>query len=129
MEEAARVAGRKKSRYEGLLGLRLPGPPQVYTERYAAYYPSGLYDSYVAAEAEDLAVASYRDRYTIRGLRKPRTFYYNPLDADGFDEVLDPVVLEPVVQFTLYLKLRYDAGPAAGDPDRPEGPGSDEPPG
>ncbi len=40
--------------------------------------------------------------------RKSRTFYYNPLSADGFDRVIDPVVLEPVVQFTLYLKLRYE---------------------
>jgi len=30
------------------------------------------------------------------------------LNANGFDTVLNPVVVEPVVQFTLHLKLRYD---------------------
>ena len=40
--------------------------------------------------------------------RKGRTFYYNGLDADGFDDVIDPVVIEPVVQFTLYLKIKYE---------------------
>ena len=45
---------------------------------------------------------------TVQSLRKSRTFYFNPLTADGFDRVIDPVILEPVVQFTLYLKLKYE---------------------
>jgi hypothetical protein len=44
----------------------------------------------------------------VQSLRKSRTFYYNPLTADGFDRVIEPVVLEPAVQFTLYLKLKYE---------------------
>ena len=49
-----------------------------------------------------------RSRTTVQSLRKSRTFYYNPLTADGFDRVIEPVILEPVVQFTLYLKLKYE---------------------
>ena len=37
-----------------------------------------------------------------------RTFYFNPLNADGFDRVIAPVVVEPAVQFTLYLRLKYE---------------------
>jgi hypothetical protein len=33
---------------------------------------------------------------------------FNGLDADGFDSVLNPVITEPVVQFTLYLKVKYE---------------------
>ena len=40
--------------------------------------------------------------------RKARTFYFNALDGNGFDKVINPVVLEPVVQFTLYLKVKYE---------------------
>ena len=46
--------------------------------------------------------------YVIQHLRKGRTFFFNTLTADGFDTVLNPVVIEPVVQFTLYLKVKYD---------------------
>ncbi|HEX8115758.1 MAG TPA: hypothetical protein VF521_00675, partial [Pyrinomonadaceae bacterium] len=42
---------------------------------------------------------------------KSRTFYFNALTADSFDLVIEPVVLEPVVQFTYYLKVKYDLEP------------------
>ncbi|CAN5768289.1 hypothetical protein BH23PLA1_BH23PLA1_29450 [soil metagenome] len=52
--------------------------------------------------------APLRQRYTIQNARKSRTFFFNALDADGFDDVIDPVIVEPVVQFTLYLKVKYE---------------------
>jgi len=33
------------------------------------------------------------------------------LNADGFDHVTNPIVIEPVVQFTLYLKVKYEIEP------------------
>lgn len=52
-----------------------------------------------------------RQRYAVQQARKSRTFYYNGLDADGFDEVINPVITEPTVQFTLYLKVKYEVEP------------------
>ena len=37
---------------------------------------------------------------------KARRYFYNGMSADGFDSVINPIVTEPVVQFTLYLKLK-----------------------
>ena len=28
-------------------------------------------------------------------------------DGDGFDKVINPALVEPAVQFTLYLKVKY----------------------
>ena len=56
----------------------------------------------------------FRGRYTVHRARKGRTFFFNALTADGFDAVVNPVVLEPVVQFTLYLKLKYEIEGAKG---------------
>jgi uncharacterized protein YggE len=108
MEEAARVIKLKSSRYEKLLGIKLLPPAQIYAERHATHYPTQQYDSYVAQETEHVDVPFRRDRFTIQGARKSRTFFYNGLDGDGFDDVIDPVIVEPVVQFTLYLKLKYE---------------------
>ena len=47
-------------------------------------------------------------RVTVRGARKSQTFFFNGLDANGFDTVLNPVITEPVVQCTLYLKVKYE---------------------
>ena len=107
-EAAAAVVKAKATRHERLLGIKLRAVPQVYAERSSAYFPSEMYDSYTAGESEAVSGGPDRSRTTVQSLRKSRTFYYNPLNADGFDRVIDPVVLEPVVQFTLYLKLRYE---------------------
>jgi uncharacterized protein YggE len=110
MEEAARVIKQKAARYEKLLSLQLQPPAQVYAERYSTYFPTEMYDSYTAFEAEDISPDYYRDRerYIVQKARKSRTFFFNPLNADGFDVVVNPVVIEPVVQFTLYLKVKYE---------------------
>ena len=108
VEEASKVIKDKTARYEKLLGIKLQPPAQIYAEKFAAYYPTSMYDSYTAAESEEIDGGGEKGhRTTVRTVRKTQTFVYNPLDADGFDRVLDPVVIEPVVQFTIYLKVKY----------------------
>jgi len=109
MEEATKVIGRKASRYEQMLGVKLQPPVQIIAEKPSIYFPTEMYDSYTAQESQSISNAYERDRskYAIQGARKSRTFFFNPLNGDGFDHVINPVVLEPVVQFTLYLKVRY----------------------
>ncbi|MGB8509940.1 MAG: SIMPL domain-containing protein [Pyrinomonadaceae bacterium] len=108
MEEAAKVIKAKAARYERLLGVKLLPPAQVYAERPGIYFPTELYDSYTAYESEGIGNRYDRDKYTIQNARKSRTFFFNALNADGFDYVANPVVIEPVVQFTLYLKVKYE---------------------
>ncbi len=109
MEEAAKVIKQKASRYEQLLGVKLQPPVQVIAERPSIYFPTEMYDSYTAQESQSISNTYERDRarYAIQGARKSRTFFFNPLNGDGFDRVINPIVVEPVVQFTLYLKVKY----------------------
>jgi hypothetical protein len=108
MDEAARVIKQKAARYEKLLDIKLVPPAQIYAEKPSIYYPTEMYDSYTAYESEEVSSDYYREKYTIQHARKSRTFFFNPLNADGFDTVINPVVIEPVVQFTLYLKVKYE---------------------
>jgi len=108
MQEASRIIKQKTARYEALLGIKVQGQGQVYAEKPSIYFPTSLYDSYVAQESEGIQNSYTRDRYTVQTARKSATMFFNGLDADGFDYVINPVLLEPVVQFTLYLKVRYD---------------------
>lgn len=108
MEEAAKVIQQKVARYDRLLGIKLLPPAQIYAEIPAVYYPTGMYDSYTAAESESVQSNSLRQKYTVQLARKGRTFVFNGLDGDGFDQVINPVVIEPVVQFTLHLKVKYE---------------------
>ena len=107
-EEAARIIKQKVARNERLLSIKLLPPAQIYAEKPSVYFPTELYDSYTAYESEEIGVDYYRDKYTVQRARKSRTFFFNALSADGFDTVINPVVIEPVVQFTLYLKVKYE---------------------
>ena len=108
MEEAAKVIQQKVARYDRLLGIKLQPPAQVFAEIPAVYYPAEMYDSYTAAETEAVQGALNRQKYTVQLARKGRTFVFNGLDGDGFDQVINPVIIEPVVQFTLHLKVKYE---------------------
>ena len=112
MAEAAGVVRRKAARYEKLFNVKLAGAPQVYAERPGIHYPTELYDSYTAYEAEGVDYNYDRNRHTVQRARKSRTFFFNPLTADGFDQVINPAPIEPVVQFTLYLKVKYELEPS-----------------
>jgi uncharacterized protein YggE len=107
-QEAARVLKQKTSRYQKLLGITLLPPMQIYAEKFAIHYPTELYDNYTGAESEAMSNAVNRQNYTTQLARKNRTFYFNGLSADGFDDVITPVYNEPVVQCTLYLKVKYE---------------------
>jgi uncharacterized protein YggE len=107
MAEASGVIKQKIARDERLLGVKVGAPVVVYVERPAIYYPTAMYDSYTAAESESLTRPPNLQKYVIQGARKGKTFFFNGLDGNGFDKVINPVTVEPVVQFTLYLKMRY----------------------
>jgi uncharacterized protein YggE len=111
MDEASREVKAKAADYSRLFGVVYRQPPQVYFAKNSSYYPTEMYDNYTAFEAEDVATGYDRQKYVVQNARKNRTFYFNPLNAKEFDRVVNPVVIEPVVQFTLYLKVLYNTGP------------------
>lgn len=103
-EEAVRIIKRKEASYTNSFGIRLT-PTNLANEKYDAFYPSELYASYQAFEAG--ATSGDYNRVVVRQ-RKTRTFFYQPLDASNFDSVISQMGIEPMVQFTLYLRLQYD---------------------
>lgn len=99
----------KANVYQNLLGVKLSAPTQVLVDKPSVYFPVEQYDSYTAAEAENLTLPYDRSRVTVLNARRSRTTYFNPLNGSGFDLVINPVSIEPVVQFTTYIKVKYEA--------------------
>jgi uncharacterized protein YggE len=108
LEEATKIIRQKAAAYEKLIGGKLLSPAQVLASKPSIYFPTEMYDTYTAYESEEISDNSDNQKYAIQNARKSKTFYFNALDADGFDQVINPVVIEPMVQFTLYLKVRYE---------------------
>lgn len=103
-DEAVRVVKQKEATYGNSFGIKL-SPVALANEKYDAFYPGELYASYQAFESGS-TYGDYNNRVIQQ--RKTRTFYYEPLDQSDFDSVINPLGIEPVVQFTLYLRMQYD---------------------
>ncbi len=106
-EESARIIKEKAGRYDKLLGLKFRSQIQITQEIYNTIFPAKSYDSYVAFESGNVSESAFSDRNRVNDARKDETFFFNTQDAGNFDYIINPIVTEPVVQFSLYLQIRY----------------------
>lgn len=100
------IIKRKAALYEGALGVQMPSPMQIVVDKPSVYYPIEQYDSYKAAEEDSISVPG---GYVVQRARKSSSTFFNPLSGAEFDAVINPIIIEPVVQFTTYIKVRYAA--------------------
>jgi uncharacterized protein YggE len=105
-DEAVKVVKQKEASYGNSFGTRLAAT-NLANEKYDAFYPAELYANYQAYESGN-TYGDYNNRVIQQ--RKTRTFYYDPLDESDYDSVINQMGIEPMVQFTLYLKMQYDLG-------------------
>ncbi len=101
------IIRQKAARYSTELGVKLGQPVQIVADIPSVYFPIDQYESYVAAESENLNVPYDRSRDTVLKARKSASAYFEPLTGDGFDAVINPIITEPVVQFTTYIKVKF----------------------
>jgi uncharacterized protein YggE len=104
LEEASKVVKKKEEIYTRMLGIKMR-PAVVVTEKFNAFFPAEMYGSYVAFESGNVD-PRYRDMSVVEK-RKASTFYYTPLHSGEFDATINSVGVEPVVQLTLYLRVKY----------------------
>jgi uncharacterized protein YggE len=102
---ASTIIEKKKALYQsaGVSQIEV-GQTQVYGENFTSYSPTQLYKSYLINESSD-----YYNNYgnQKKDLRKSPTFYYDKINTAGFDKVINPYVIEPVVEFVLTLQMKF----------------------
>lgn len=103
----------KVKRYQKELGFSFPPSSRILADKPGVYYPVQQYDSYEASEAENVSLASDEANFVVKRARKTRSTFFNPLSNEDFDLVINPIVTEPVVQLTTYLKVQYGVLPTA----------------
>ncbi|RYG56679.1 DUF541 domain-containing protein, partial [bacterium] len=101
------IIKRKADLYQNALGLKLPPLTQIVLDKPSVYYPIEQYDSYKASEESSVTMSNRE--YVIQNALKTSTVYFNPLSGADFDTVVNPTIIEPVVQFTTYIKVRYSS--------------------
>jgi hypothetical protein len=98
--EAQKIIKQKEETY-GKLGIKLT-PESISAENFDSFQPFEAYNSYKAYET-----GTVDDNYRTVERRKNSTFFFEPLSAGKFDLVLTPIGLEPRVQCTYYLRVKY----------------------
>ena len=100
LAEAQRIIKQKEAEY-AKLGVKLT-PVTVAADSFDSFQPAEAYNSYKAFESGNVD-----DNYRVVERRKNSTFYFEPLSPGKFDTVLTPLGLEPQVQCTYYLRVKY----------------------
>lgn len=108
-DQASQIIRQKEDNYNRLLNLKLKRTA-VSTELYETNYPGELYRRYTAFESGSVD-SNYSSSSRVIRERKSSSAFLDPLDSSMFDAVINPLGVEPMVQCTLYLKVRYATGP------------------
>ncbi len=103
--EAAKIIKEKESKYKNSFDVKI-APVGLAREQYDTHYPASRYKRYQAYESGNARTNVRTGNQVLE--RKSFTFYYEPLDPNDFDKSINGIGIEPIVQFTLYLRMDYD---------------------
>jgi uncharacterized protein YggE len=104
-EEATKIIKQKEETSKKSFNVKL-STVAVANEKYDSFFPGELYNAYEAFESGSTN-SGYNDNLRVIQRRKSSTLYYEPLDVTDFDSVINAMGIEPMVQFTLYLRVQY----------------------
>jgi len=101
------VKSRVKS-YE-LVGFKLDTLKKTMADNFTTIFPETRYYSYSAFSRPSFASLKKRpsDQPFVSEYSKPVSRYYNQVDYDSYDIVINPVITEPVVQLSYTIALKY----------------------
>lgn len=114
-KECMDAARQRIDSYSGL-GLRTDTLPRSIAEDFQVHGPDQRYDEYVAVSRPSLREA----QRMAGGISKfgvsdtpLRSRYYRPVSYSNYDIVINPIITEPVVQFTYDLRVIISHKPKA----------------
>ncbi len=102
MIKASTLLQEKLQRYEILLATDLDSLPKHITDVYRVVLPVERYKSYQAYNSSSL---NLKKASNVNQVDKSVTLYYQAIIDKEFDFVLNPTVLEPVIQVMYEVKL------------------------
>lgn len=86
------------------IGIRLDSAYRVSAENAWVAYPINRYESYQAFSSQRL---DFEENSKINAADKLTSRFYNAVPANDYDIVINPEILEPAVQFSYNLVVRF----------------------
>ncbi|AEE53862.1 SIMPL domain-containing protein [Haliscomenobacter hydrossis] len=88
------------------MGIHLDSAYVITAENAWVAYPTNRYESYQAFSTQSLD-ASEKNNSVVQPADKPTLRFYNAVAANDYDIVVNPEILEPAVQFSYNLAVRF----------------------
>lgn len=102
MKKAKTILSEKTANYQEVLGNDFSAYEKQIAEGYRIVYPVEMYKSYQAYSSSSL---NLKKPTNINQVDKSTTLYYQPIINKEFDFVMNPTVLEPVIQVMYEIKF------------------------
>ncbi len=105
MTKAKVVLKERLSNYKSILSVNLDTIKKNINDGYKILLPAEMYDSYQAYQSFGNSYLQVRKTKEVHQTSKSTTPYYKPVTNKEFDFVINPTILEPVIQVIYELKL------------------------
>mgnify|MGYP006267511909 CR=1 FL=1 len=102
-KQAHRVLREKMEDYQSLLDFPLDSAEKQLSDSYKVMLPPEMYDSY---QAFNNSIMQFQQSAKVTHARKSKTLYYQPVLGKDADFILNPVIVEPVIQVVYEVKLK-----------------------
>jgi hypothetical protein len=99
----------EKKEYYKVLGFDLEDYDVYVADDKYCYFPKDFYRSYQAFNS--VSFEAIKTNKGVTTAKKQTSYYYEPLSYQNYDLVINPVILEPVIQIGMNIKLQYNPKP------------------
>ncbi|WP_336065554.1 SIMPL domain-containing protein [Mesoflavibacter sp. CH_XMU1404-2] len=106
---------KNKKEYYSVLGFDLKEYNVLMADQKYCYFPKDFYNHYQAFNS--ISFEALKQKRGVTTVKKQTSYYYQPLTYENYDIVVNPSVLEPVVQVGMEIKLHYNPKPIEAKPE------------
>ena len=104
-----------KKAYYKVLGFDLAQYNVAIADDQYCYFPKDFYQSYQAFNS--VSFEAIKKKKGVTQAKKQTSYYYQPLSYENYDVVINPSILEPVVQIGMNIRLQYTPKPKEAKPE------------
>ncbi len=104
LRKASLALLRKKIAFYKEAGIDLSAKRKILTEGQQTYFPTERYSSYQAFTNYSLEIPKDGE---VKNINKTTAQYYRPVSSRYYDIVVNPEILEPALQYTYSMEVKF----------------------
>ncbi|MDO6596330.1 SIMPL domain-containing protein [Oceanihabitans sp. 2_MG-2023] len=105
---------KAKQEFYNDLGFDLSEYKPIIANNKYCYFPRDFYKNYQAFNS--ISMEALKQNKGIYQVKKQTSYYYEPISFRDYDVVINPTIVEPVIQIGMEIKLQYSPKPKEEKP-------------